>query len=944
MSKIGSIWRRWDLHVHTASSFDYKYKKSDSNEALAAAWKKHGIEAVAITDHFKIDADRIEALRKLAPNVEIFPGVELRTDKGNTNVHIIAIFSSLMNLTELQSDFEVIMLREKSKARGNDETIFWDYNDIVEFVKNRDGIISIHASGKSNGIDTELDNRSLHSMSVKEDYAKSVNIFEVNNQKGVSAYKEQVFKKIHPRPVIICSDNHDPFDYRFNEKLWIKADLTFRGLKQAIEHPDERIFVGDEPPKITHQNLNAQYIIDSISISKNNNCKNTEHWFNSDLTLNPALVTIIGNKGSGKSALSDILGLIGSATNLNNDVASFLNNNRFNRNPKKFAKDYNVSLKWLDGHIDTLDSLEITSTIEQSKVQYLPQKYIENICSNLDDGFQDEINGVLFTYLDESQKLGAKSFDEFISKRTNNVNLTIADLKEKIQNKNSTIISLENKMKKSYITSLKQQEQELQDELKRQVEQEPTPVQKPENVENTTHTSKIEEIDKQLKDLQKEVDSTQKTINKYVNAKLQTNNLKTKIELVISRVDEINTEVEQELKLMELDDDTSLFQIKYDNPVVKFDQLLKSQEKMIAAQKLLIDASNLDSFVFKQKKLLKEKQGLIDQSTAETKAYQKYLSDYGTWEKSINKIKDCPGSENTISYITKEIEYIENTLTNEYATLLSQRSDLIEKLYKSKLEIVAIYKDIYSPIDADLRPILSDFENGISFSSSLKRINFTEKFLPHINKQHQSLFSGVDNARLQMQRLFDDIDLNSFDSLKNFIDGVIDGCNLDDNYDKLDNVVKDKHALYRLLCELDYVDVDYSLTLDNKDLTQLSPGERGLVLLVFYLVLSKDKLPIIIDQPEDNLDNQSIFSKLVPCIQAAKLSRQVIIVTHNPNIAVACDSEQIIVADIDKTNSTITYVTGSIEDEQFNLNLINILEGTQPAFNLRERKYILTTT
>ena len=61
----GSEWRKWDLHVHTASSYDYKYKGSDSDELLVNAWIEHGIQAVAITDHFIIDAQRIKRLRDL---------------------------------------------------------------------------------------------------------------------------------------------------------------------------------------------------------------------------------------------------------------------------------------------------------------------------------------------------------------------------------------------------------------------------------------------------------------------------------------------------------------------------------------------------------------------------------------------------------------------------------------------------------------------------------------------------------------------------------------------------------------------------------------------------------------------------------------------------------------------------------------------------------------
>ena len=100
----------------------------------------------------------------------------------------------------------------------------------------------------------------------------------------------------------------------------------------------------------------------------------------------------------------------------------------------------------------------------------------------------------------------------------------------------------------------------------------------------------------------------------------------------------------------------------------------------------------------------------------------------------------------------------------------------------------------------------------------------------------------------------------------------------------------------------------------NHPLEELSPGERGIILLIFYLALSKESKPIIIDQPEDNLDNQSVYSKLVPCICKAKQKRQVIIVTHNPNIAVACDAEQIVYCEMDKMRNQIRYVSGAIEN------------------------------
>ena len=109
---------------------------------------------------------------------------------------------------------------------------------------------------------------------------------------------------------------------------------------------------------------------------------------------------------------------------------------------------------------------------------------------------------------------------------------------------------------------------------------------------------------------------------------------------------------------------------------------------------------------------------------------------------------------------------------------------------------------------------------------------------------------------------------------------------------------------------------------------------------LFNLALSQNSIPIIIDQPEDNLDNQSVYNKLVPCICAAKQKRQVIIVTHNPNIAVACDAEQIICCKMDKNTHKITYLSGAIEDQEIKQNVVDILEGTMPAFDLRRRKYV----
>jgi len=95
-----------------------------------------------------------------------------------------------------------------------------------------------------------------------------------------------------------------------------------------------------------------------------------------------------------------------------------------------------------------------------------------------------------------------------------------------------------------------------------------------------------------------------------------------------------------------------------------------------------------------------------------------------------------------------------------------------------------------------------------------------------------------------------------------------------------------------------------------------------------------------IDQPEHNLDNESVVKLLVDCIRQATARRQVIIVTHNPNLAVVCDAEQIICTFIDKADGNrFSYTSGAIEDYNINKLTVDILEGTYRAFDNRQKKY-----
>jgi predicted ATPase len=145
------------------------------------------------------------------------------------------------------------------------------------------------------------------------------------------------------------------------------------------------------------------------------------------------------------------------------------------------------------------------------------------------------------------------------------------------------------------------------------------------------------------------------------------------------------------------------------------------------------------------------------------------------------------------------------------------------------------------------------------------------------------------------------------------------------------------------LYSTEHVAINYSIEYDGVDIRKLSPGTRGIVLLLLYLALDDaDDRPLIIDQPEENLDPQSIFDELVVLFTDAKARRQVIMVTHNANLVINTDADQIIVATVGPHTSDslppITYLSGGLERADIRKAVCNILEGGEPAFRERARR------
>ena len=124
---------------------------------------------------------------------------------------------------------------------------------------------------------------------------------------------------------------------------------------------------------------------------------------------------------------------------------------------------------------------------------------------------------------------------------------------------------------------------------------------------------------------------------------------------------------------------------------------------------------------------------------------------------------------------------------------------------------------------------------------------------------------------------------------------------------------------------------------DERPVHELSPGGRSSAMLP--LIALSDEVPLIIDQPEDNLDNRMVGKTLSSILARLKEHRQIILTTHNPNIVVGGDAEQVVVLDAPTSRSAQVETAGNIDRPDIIDAVIKIMEGGREAFQERSRRY-----
>ena len=281
-------------------------------------------------------------------------------------------------------------------------------------------------------------------------------------------------------------------------------------MRQTLYEP-ERIYIGDNPPKRIIIQQNKTKFIQSITIKKIPDAECVEHWFHDTLELSTDLVAIIGNKGSGKSALADILGLLGN-THVSQKYFSFLHPEQFCRPNERKANDFQATLTWQSSHTNKCLLSDRPENQISEYVRYIPQNYFEVICNEVLEkekgSFDRELKKVIYSHVATSDKLGKDSLDELVQYRTQETDDAIYQLKRELSSINDVIVEIETELRPDYRRSLESKLQKKQAELRSLEFEKPEEIRFPENasVESQQITEEINQTTQEINKIDIEIE------------------------------------------------------------------------------------------------------------------------------------------------------------------------------------------------------------------------------------------------------------------------------------------------------------------------------------------------------------------------------------------------------------------------------------------------------
>lgn len=737
-------------------------------------------------------------------------------------------------------------------------------------------------------------------------------------------------------------------DFPSQRITWIKADPTWRGLQQAIKEPLKRCYIGLTPPKLQRISANKTFYIDSVSLSKVDGSSLAETWFDGcAIPFNADLVAIIGNKGSGKSALADVLALVGNSQE--HAHFSFLKADRFRGKAGEPALQFHGRLDWLAGEPSQANLAANPAADRVELVRYVPQGRFEALCNEhvtgKSENFERELRSVIFSHIPAEDRLGALDFDQLIEAQESTLRARLDEARKNLVTLNRLIAGTEDQLHPSIRKNIEEQihlksVQQAELELAKPPElAAPAETLTP---EQETAAATLSEISAAIAQLADEEKGIGESLTRLSAQRKAARDVIERFALIREQITSAGAEIAGQLELLGLQlPDILTFNINEE----KVREVDSDAERKIGALAARNDAIRKERADYS---------GRTEQATealnGPQRLYQDHLNAMKAWQSSAGEIQgaaDVPDSKLGLEARLSQLDQLPRLLDERRA----QRNELAAQIF----HVLTLQRDQRSKLFEPLQKVILE--------NSLIRDEYRLQFRSHLAAYHdlvsEKLFSlvkqsigelrGEDESRAAIKGRVEVQDLDSDEgalALANDLHKLLHDAarqRAPDQADLSGLMRKDRTPteVYDFIYGFEYLEPKYTLLFQDTPIEQLSPGQRGALLLIFYLLVDKKRNPIILDQPEENLDNETIVSLLVPVLNAAKENRQIIMVTHNPNLAVVCDAEQIIFAEFDrKALCNITYLAGSIENPALNQAVVNVLEGTKPAFDNRGNKYL----
>lgn len=983
----GSVWRRWDPHIHTPGTvLNNGFSVDDWDEYLRLLESQEPrIVALGVTDYCSID--RYEDVLRYSregrlPDVGlIFPNVELRLMLATRrmkplNAHLLVspedadhVNQARRFLRELKFDYrgeqygcdQADLTR---LGRKHDPSIVEDGKALAAGTNQfkvtpaglkqamtasgwaRGNIIIAVAGGSGDG-SSGLRDQSASFEATRVEIERMAHVIFTGQADQRSfwlgdgeARLEALEEKWGGRKLCIHGcDAHDlasvgaPAANRFT---WIKGDATFDSLRQACIEPRERSLVGDEPPSgpIEYRT------IDSVSVT-------SPSWaVTPRVVLNRGLVAIIGPRGSGKTALADLIAAAADAA-----TPDRTNTQSFLRRADRLLRGATVELNWVDGATTRVAFPQVVPSEHLPRVQYLSQQFVEQLCSSegIADELLHEMERVVFEAVEPEKRLGASDFQELLGIKAASGRTKREYAREEM----------------SQIGQRLQSERESQDGL-RQLEVQKTNLEEAlKNDEQLrqqliasgsgANSQRLDAVNTALARVQSKVDGLEARHRSLLAIAAAAKDLEERtLPAIRARLEEEHSAAA--LTAEEWGD---------------FDVVFKGSPK-----------ATLDKRTAETQDELKGLVGPEIQEPSEAIADRKPFVDYAVADFQGATRDSLRAESSRLSGLlgldaarTKRLSEVSGKLKLGEAQLVSlvkriawaqgageRRSELEAKRRESYARLFDGVAEEQVELGELYRPLEQRLGQG---TVVLKKLSFTVRRVVDVEawarrgeelldlrtgggfRGHGTLLAA---ARQELQAAWEtgsgEVAAAAMAKFRLAHDRhLVEQARVDRA-----NQIEYRRwaaAVGDWLYSTDHITLQYGVQYDGVDVEQLSPGTRGIVVLLLYLSLDvTDDRPLIIDQPEENLDPKSVFDELVDRFRLARTRRQIIIVTHNSNLVVNTDADQVIIASAGGHKRgklpRITYVTGGLEDAAIRSAVCETLEGGRRAFEERARRLRLS--